>query len=71
VHPCLGRGICRRLLDVFVVVLVHAVQCFDDAVGWVAGRASGLKKTEWWGAGVVICLEQGADLHTAHCLLLQ
>ena len=21
------------------------------------------KKTEWWGAGVVICLEQGADLH--------
>jgi len=22
-------------------------------------------KTEWWGAGVVICLEQGADLHTA------
>jgi len=22
-------------------------------------------KTEWWGAGVVICLEQGADLHMA------
>jgi len=21
-------------------------------------------KTEWWGAGVVICLERGADLHT-------
>jgi len=21
------------------------------------------KKTEWWGAGVVICLERGADLH--------
>jgi len=36
------------------------------------------KKTEWWGAGVVICLEQGADLHmvhadatATHCLLLQ
>jgi len=28
-----------------------------DAVGWAAGRASGLLKTEWWGAGVVICLE--------------
>jgi len=30
-----------------------------------------VKKTEWWGAGVVICLEWGADLHTAqlmpHC----
>jgi len=23
------------------------------------------KKTEWWGAGMVICLEQGADLHMA------
>jgi len=23
------------------------------------------KKTEWWGAGVVICLERGADLHIA------
>ena len=21
---------------------------------------------EWWGAGVVICLERGADLHMAH-----
>jgi len=24
-----------------------------------------LVKTEWWGAGVVVCLEQGADLHMA------
>ena len=24
------------------------LQCFD-AVGWAAGRASGLYKTEWWG----------------------
>jgi len=22
-------------------------------------------KTEWWGAGMVICLERGADLHMA------
>jgi len=22
-------------------------------------------KNEWWGAGVVVCLEQGADLHMA------
>jgi len=29
----------------------------------VTGRASGLLKAEWWGAGVVICLERGADLH--------
>jgi len=27
-------------------------------------------KTEWWGAGVVICLERGADLHMAQLMLL-
>jgi len=36
----------------------------------VAGRASGLQKTEWWGAGVVICLEQCADLHMAKLMSL-
>jgi len=31
---------------------------------WLGGR-KGIRpvKTEWWGAGVVICLERGADLH--------
>jgi len=29
-----------------------------------------VKKTEWWGDGVVICLEQGADLHMAQLMLL-
>ena len=43
------------------------LQCFD-AVDWAAGRASGLQKTEWWGAGVVICLERGADLHMAQLM---
>jgi len=47
----------------------------------LVGRQEGhpaCKKTEWWGAGMVICLERGADLHMApadatatHCLLLQ
>jgi len=27
-------------------------------------------KTEWWGAGVVVCLERGADLHTARLMPL-
>ena len=45
------------------------LQCFD-AVGWATGRASGLVKTEWWGAGMVICLEQGADLHMAQLMPL-
>jgi len=37
------------------------------------------KLSAWWGAGMVICLERGADLYMAqlmplpltHCLLLQ
>jgi len=28
------------------------------------------KKTEWWGAGVVVCLERDADLHMAHLMPL-
>ena len=28
------------------------------------------KKTEWWGAGVVICLERGAGLHMAQLMPL-
>jgi len=28
------------------------------------------KKLEWWGAGVVICLERGADLHMAQLIPL-
>ena len=28
------------------------------------------KKNEWWGAGVVICLEQGADLHMVQLMPL-
>jgi len=27
-------------------------------------------KTEWWGAGVVVCLEQGADLQMAQLMPL-
>jgi len=27
-------------------------------------------KSEWWGAGMVICLQRGADLHMAQLMLL-
>jgi len=38
---------------------------------WLGGR-KGIRpvKTEWWGAGMVICLERGADLHTAQLMPL-
>ena len=38
---------------------------------WLGGR-KGIRpvKTEWWGTGVVICLERGADLHMAQLMPL-
>jgi len=33
-------------------------------------KGTGLQKTEWWGAGVVVCLERGADLHMAQLMPL-
>ena len=38
---------------------------------WLGGR-KGIRpvKTQWWGAGVVICLERGADLHMAQLMPL-
>ena len=38
-------------------------------VGRQEGHPAG-KKIEWWGAGVVICLERGADLHMAQLMPL-
>ena len=35
---------------------------------WLGGR-KGIRP-EWWGAGVVICLERGADLHMAQLMPL-
>ena len=43
-------------------------------VGWQEGYPA-CKKTEWWGAGMAICLERlaygPADATATHCLLLQ
>ena len=44
-----------------------------SALTLLVGRQEGhpaCKKTEWWDAGVVICLERGADLHMAHLMPL-
>jgi len=38
-------------------------------VEWQEGHPA-CKKTEWWGAGMVICLERGADLHMAQLMPL-
>ena len=44
-----------------------------SALTLLVGRQEGhpaCKKLEWWGTGVVICLEQGADLHMAQLMPL-
>ena len=40
------------------------------ALGWNKIIFDKLSFPEWWGAGVVICLERGADLHTAQLMPL-
>jgi len=38
---------------------------------WLGGRKGTRPvKTEWWGAGVVICLERSADMHMAQLMPL-
>ena len=44
-----------------------------SALMLLVGRREGhpaCRKTEWWGADMVICLERGADLHMAQLMPL-
>jgi len=53
--------------------IVLLVDYDNDTLTLLVGRQEGhpaCKKTEWWGVGVVICLERGADLHTARLMPL-
>ena len=58
---------CRWWIYAFI-----ALDAFS-ALTLLVGRQEGhqaCKKTEWWGAGVVVCLERGADLHMAQLMPL-
>jgi len=46
-----------------------AFSALTQLVGWQEGHPA-CKKTEWWDAGMVICLERGADLHMAQLMPL-
>jgi len=46
-----------------IIVLINSPAF--SALTLLVGQQEGPVKTEWWGAGVVICLERGADLHMA------
>jgi len=50
-----------------------AVVCAFSTLTLLVGQQEGhpaCKKTEWWGSGMVICLERGANLHTAQLMPL-
>jgi len=57
--------------------IINIIKCHTKVVPsvlwhcWLGGR-KGIRseKNEWWGAGVVVCLEWGADLHTAQLMPL-
>ena len=56
-----------------LVLFTFAYICSFSALTLLVGQQKGhpaCKKTEWWGAGVVICLERCADLHMAQLLAL-
>jgi len=48
---------------------VIAFRALTLLVGWQEGHPA-CKKQEWCGAGVVICLQRGADLHMAQLMPL-
>ena len=48
---------------------VYAFSALTLLVGREEGHPA-CKKTEWWGAGVVVCLERGADMHMAQLMPL-
>ena len=49
--------------------LIFPFSALTLLVGWQEGHPA-RKKTEWWGAGMVICLERDADLHIAQLMPL-
>ena len=52
---------------------IYVIMYSFSALTLLVGRQEGhpaCKKTEWWGAGMVICLERGADLHMAQLMPL-
>jgi len=52
-----------------VVVIPHPFSALTLLVGRQEGHLA-CKKTEWWCAGMVICLERGADLHMVQLMPL-
>jgi len=66
---CTEKG--SDFVDFAVSFLLNVIAF--SALTLLVGQQKGhpdCKKTEWWGAVVVICLERGADLHMAQLMPL-
>ena len=68
VRVCVYAVDCQQVLE-YTACRHVAFSALTLLVGWQEGHPA-CKKTEWWGAGVVICLERGADLHIAQLMPL-
>jgi len=61
------------LVSVFIIGSISITVPAFSALTLLFGRQEehpACKKTEWWGGGVVICLEQCAELHIAQLMPL-
>jgi len=56
----------------YIFVYILGLYCAFSAFTLLVGQQEGHPacKNEWWGAGMVICLEQGADLHMVQLMPL-
>jgi len=61
--------VCTLFYNWFYIACLYAFSALTLLVGRQEGHPA-CKKTEWWGAGVVVCLERGADLHMAQLMPL-
>ena len=53
----------------YILSRISALSALTLLVGRQEGHLA-RKKSEWWGSGMVICLERGADLHMAKLMPL-
>ena len=56
-----------RVFNLYLFFTFFAFSALTLLVGWQEGHPA-CKKTECWGAGMVVCLKWDADLHTAQLM---
>ena len=59
------RSLLLLLLQIYVLFVAFSALTL---LFWQQEGHPACKKLEWWGAGVVICLKLGADLHMARLM---